>query len=75
MKVTIATKKIGETWEGALVVDQRFQRALTSDKLEDLILRGLVGVLAATKDAVDGTDVVFDIAVDQPKDAGGPHPA
>ena len=67
MRLTIATKRIGNVWEGALVAEGKFQRALVGEKLEDAVLRGLVGLLAL--DLPEGTDVVFDIVTETPEEA------
>jgi hypothetical protein len=64
MKMTIAAKRIGATWEGALIVDNKFQRALTGEKLEDVVLRGLVGLM--TPEHSEGTDVMIEVLCETP---------
>lgn len=66
MKLVIGAKKIDNKWEGALVADGRFQRAFVSDKLEDVILRGLVGVFTGV--LPEGTNVVVDVMTETPSD-------
>ncbi len=67
MRLIIATKKIGDSWEGALLAEGKFQRALVGTKLEDVVLRGIVGLLAL--DLPEGTDVVFEIATETSEEA------
>ncbi len=67
MRFTIATKKIGNSWEGALVANGKFHRALVGNQLEDAVLQGLIGLFAL--DLPEGTDVVFDIVTETPAEA------
>lgn len=62
MRMTIAAKKIGDKWEGALVADNRFQHALVGDKLEDILLRGIVALSAV--DQPDGVNVLVEITTE-----------
>lgn len=70
MRLTLAAKRVGDKWEGALVVDNKFQRALVADKLDEVLLRGLAGTLAVNRP--EGTDVVLELVVETP---GEPAPA
>jgi hypothetical protein len=71
MKLTIAAKKVGDKWEGALVTDGKFQRALVSDKLDDVVLRGLASILISARP--EGTDVLVEAIVEEP--GNGPDEA
>lgn len=63
MKIAVAAKKINGEWEGALVVDNKFQRALVAPTLEEVLLRGLVPVFA-----LEGNDtaLLMEVTVDGP---------
>jgi hypothetical protein len=67
MRMTIATKKVGSGWEGALVVEGKFLRAFASNSLSDLVNRGIVALSEHT--LPDGTDVVFDVICETPEEA------
>lgn len=70
MKLTVAAKRIGDKWEGALVVDNKFQRALVSDTLDDVVLRGLAVLFTIPRP--EGTDVVVEALVEEPADGSRP---
>jgi hypothetical protein len=57
----IAVKKVGDKFEGALIVDGRFQRALSSEHLSSITSAFLVGVINAQHN--QGTEISFDIEV------------
>ena len=69
MKMALAAKRMGTGWEGALIAEQKFQRALVNEKLEDLVLRGLAPLLA--NNYPEGTDIVIDVFIDEPKQQDG----
>lgn len=63
MKLTIAARKHADkTWDGALVSEGRFQRALVGETLEDVVLRGLAGFLSVPHPI--GVSVVVDVTTE-----------
>lgn len=66
MKLMVAAKRIGDKWEGAVVVDNKFQRAIVTDKLEGIVLRGVASLLM--NNYPEGTDVLVDVTVEEAKD-------
>jgi hypothetical protein len=63
MKLTVASKKVSGQWEGALVVDGKFQRALVEPTLETLMQRGLSYLLF---DNPEGTSVMIEVSKEKP---------
>lgn len=72
MRLTVAARKIEGKWEAALVAENKFQRALLGEKLEDVVLRGLLAVLETPHP--DGTIVTIDVLA-EPEGANGPRPS
>ncbi len=72
MKLTIAARKIDNKWEAALVSEGKFHRALLSEKLEDVVLRGLLAILETPHP--EGTLVIVDVATEEEK-KDGPQPS
>jgi hypothetical protein len=71
MRLTVAAKKIGDKWEGALVSEGKFQRAIvTDDGLDEVVLRGLFALLSLNYP--EGTNVVIEAVVETPGNPGTP---
>lgn len=65
MQLTVAAKQIGANWEGALIVDNKFQRAMVDPKLETLVLRGLTPMLMVAH--AEGTEITINITIEEAK--------
>ena len=65
MQLTVAAKQIGANWEGALIIDGKFQRALVDPKLENVVLRGLASTLLIAH--AEGTEITINMTVEEAK--------
>lgn len=62
MRLTIAGKKRGEKWEGALLEENNFKSVLLGEDLTTIVLGGLAEILV--RNFPDGQNIVMDIFVE-----------
>jgi len=67
--MTIATKRIGDKWHGAVIANDNFMQSLIEDSLEVLVQKALVGVLI--DDRPEGAAVNINIVTVPPEAASG----
>lgn len=72
MKITLAMKKIGpENWEGAQIVDGKFQRAYVGTSADDIVTRGMIAALVLPQP--EGTTIVVEAQITNGEPDGGSH--
>jgi hypothetical protein len=64
MKIQFVMKKVEGNFEAALVVDGRFQRAVSNASVEALVTSQLLPVLRTAQNSDEGVTVSFDINID-----------
>ena len=73
MRLTVAAKRNNGNWEGAVVADGKFQRALSGDTLSNVLLKGLASVALVNRP--EGTDVVLELVIEEPKEQQNSGPS
>lgn len=71
MHQTIILKKVNRVWEGAIVKDNRFERGINGETLEEAALKGLVGILSRELD--EGSTISFEIRTDSAEELARAH--
>lgn len=59
---TVVLKKVGKNFEGVLARDNRFERSLGGETLEEAALKGLASILS--QEIAEGGTISFDVQIE-----------
>jgi hypothetical protein len=65
--ITVASRKIGDKWNGAVIVNDAFALSLIETDLETLMQKALLGIFV---DRPEGTVVTLNVVTTPPVDEG-----
>lgn len=72
VKIVIACRKIDEQWEGAVISQNRFTRALINKDLYKMITSQLTGLLVS--DRPEGTEITLELGIVEKIDGNDQRP-